>query len=135
MTLQRKNIRTSRDFVDNKWLDVKAKPDVLALIPKYPTLAEVSECSHSASADYEVLTTKLEANVEVKQKLSSSALSNDQENADEVHLMKPICINDEDKVDIGGDSGDGCGNEVKPILGLGSANQKYEAVEEMEVIA
>ncbi|PSS10432.1 DUF724 domain-containing protein [Actinidia chinensis var. chinensis] len=134
LTLQRKNIRTSRDFVDNKWLDVKAKPDVLALIPKYPTLAEVSECSHTASADYEVLTTKLEANVEVV-KLSSSALSNDQENTDEVHLMKPICINDEDKVDIGGDSGDGCGNEVKPILGLGSANQKYEAVEEMEVIA
>ena len=78
MTLQRKNIRTSRDFVDDKWLDVKARLDVLALIPKCPTLAEASECGCSASVDYEVLTTKLEANEEVKQKLSSSALSNDE---------------------------------------------------------
>ncbi|PSS24763.1 DUF724 domain-containing protein [Actinidia chinensis var. chinensis] len=78
LTLQRKNIRTSRDFVDDKWLDVKARLDVLALIPKCPTLAEASECGCSASVDYEVLTTKLEANEEVKQKLSSSALSNDE---------------------------------------------------------
>ncbi|KAL6990644.1 hypothetical protein U1Q18_008762 [Sarracenia purpurea var. burkii] len=142
LTLQRKNIRTSRDWVGNRWVDIKAKPDVLAHIPsatgpstespKCLTLAEASKCSPPAPMeDCRALTTKLEAVEVVKQKLSSSEPSHDWENLGEVDLMKRLSINDKVIVN-GSDSGR---KEAKSVVGLGPANyHKYDSVKEMEVV-
>ncbi|KAF5943464.1 hypothetical protein HYC85_017541 [Camellia sinensis] len=122
LTLQRKNIRTSRDWIANRWVDIKAKPDILSYISSI----------NSPTMKFPKCTSKLEPIKEVKQKLSSSATSNDQEIMEGVE-MKRLCINDEGKVDKGGDcGGDGVGKEAKLVLDVEPANQKCE-IEEMEV--
>lgn len=52
LTVARKNIRVSRDWIDRKWVNIKAKPDILSFLssifstcPKlrpFPVLAETN---------------------------------------------------------------------------------------------
>ncbi|KAM7530864.1 hypothetical protein LguiB_034274 [Lonicera macranthoides] len=58
LTLQRKNIRTSRDWVDNRWVNVQPKPDIISVISsklssdmKFPvSLNLVDSFGHCGSA-------------------------------------------------------------------------------------
>ncbi|KAL2473511.1 agenet domain-containing protein/bromo-adjacent-like proteiny (BAH) domain-containing protein [Forsythia ovata] len=53
LTIPRKKMRTSRDWIDNKWVDIKAKPDILSFLsstfipgvnlPSFPTLTGPSK--------------------------------------------------------------------------------------------
>ncbi|KAI8524948.1 hypothetical protein RHMOL_Rhmol13G0189400 [Rhododendron molle] len=143
LTVKRKNLRTSRDWVGNRWVDIKAKPDILSYIsstvspsvkfPKCSVLAEASDCGPSSLVDCDILTTKQKAAEDGKGELSNSAPSTAHD-TEEVDLMKQLCIGSEDKVVKGGDTGDGAGNEVKSVLDLGAANQKFEAVEGMGLV-
>ncbi|KAI3456571.1 hypothetical protein Pfo_013234 [Paulownia fortunei] len=55
LTVERKDIRVSKDWIDNKWVDVKAKPDILSLltsslnpIPKLP-VPQANSLGHANS--------------------------------------------------------------------------------------
>lgn len=81
-------MRASRDWVDNRWVDVKQKPDVVSFIcsslrpnPKLPTISTVDESSKhgdSASVDRNVLANSNPKAVEEKTKevSDSSAAEN-----------------------------------------------------------
>ncbi|XP_055827592.1 uncharacterized protein LOC129895843 [Solanum dulcamara] len=43
LEIQRKNLRTSRDWIDDKWVEVKGKKDIKSFISS--SLAELSKCS------------------------------------------------------------------------------------------
>ncbi|KAA8537278.1 hypothetical protein F0562_027035 [Nyssa sinensis] len=144
LILQRKNIRTSRDWIGNKWVDIKAKPDILSYIssvvspsmkhPMCSTLAEASECGVSAFVDHKVLTnSKIEALGKDKEQLPGSATSVYLDNVEGVSLGKRPRTEDKDKADgsCGSGGGDGAGKEVRSVLddAFQPANQKLEGAE------
>ncbi|KAH7838628.1 hypothetical protein Vadar_029273 [Vaccinium darrowii] len=138
LTLKRKNVRTSRDWVGNRWVDIKAKPHILSYVssnispsakfPKCSVLAEASDSGPSALVDCEILNNKHKAAEDIKGELLNSAPSTAHD-TEEVDLMKQLCIGSEDKVVKGVDTGNGAGNEARSVLDLGPANQKFGTVE------
>ncbi|XP_059624813.1 uncharacterized protein LOC132267922 [Cornus florida] len=129
LTLPRENTRTSRDWVGNRWVDIKAKPDIHHYIssivspgktlPTCLTLAEASECGGSSSVDHKVVTTfKLEAIEEGKPQATGLAISADLENKEGVNLRKRACINDNDKTGgtLYSGGNDGASKEAKATL-------------------
>lgn len=55
LTVKRKNIRISRDWIDGKWVSIKAKPDILSFLssifssgPKLPPLPILADTTTSA---------------------------------------------------------------------------------------
>ncbi|KAK9268252.1 hypothetical protein L1049_010695 [Liquidambar formosana] len=147
-TLRKNDIRTSRDWVGNTWVDVKARPDIICDIsatvspgmklPMSSTMGEASECGGSALLDHKVpIASKLEAVEEDKQELHGLLTSDDLlENVKQVNLRKQSCIGDGDGDDKcgGGDGGDDNGNAFKQDKSVleeesESANQRYEAAE------
>lgn len=128
LTLKRKHIRTSRDWIGNRWVDIKAKPDILSYISptvspsmKFSKCLVLAEASDHALVDCDILTTK--------DKAPSTSHA-----TEEVDLMKQLCVRSEDKVVKGGDTGDGAGNKAKSVLDIGPANQKFETVEGMGLV-
>lgn len=115
LTFDKKDVRTSRDWVDNRWVRVEAKPDILDYISAYisPSI-KLSACSgDNATPQHEFVTSKLEAVKEEEEEgLVGSAV---------VEVMKQPRISDES----------GAGNEDKSAMTEDheSANPKCEAME------
>lgn len=152
LTVQQKNVRTSRDWIDNRWVDVKEKPDILW----YLSANAISSIEHQASGsesasslEYKVVTTsKLEAIEENEPSLLGSVVSN--ENVKEVNLRQQHYVNDDDDVNIHGrndgdggdddkeedDNDDDAGNKAEVLLeeDLESVNQKSEAAKAFKVV-
>ena len=91
MTIEKKNIRKSRDWVGNRWVDIKAKPDILSCTPSIvgPSMNQpmssilVPTPGHGGSeeADHEVRTNvELEAVEEDELQLPGLATSDALEN-------------------------------------------------------
>uniref|UniRef100_A0A2P2IRT7 BAH domain-containing protein n=1 Tax=Rhizophora mucronata TaxID=61149 RepID=A0A2P2IRT7_RHIMU len=84
LIVQQTNVRTSRDWVDNRWVNIKPKPDILCYVS--------TSCISSASAENKFIKTmKLEAIEEYKPMVSSGVVD-----AKEVGLRKVTPVNEED---------------------------------------
>ncbi|XP_050288284.1 uncharacterized protein LOC126726910 isoform X2 [Quercus robur] len=127
LKLKRTNLRTSRDWVGNRWVDIKPKPDILSYLSENvspslklsmcSTSAEASECGGSALLEPKVFTTpKLEAVEEDKQASPNLAIHNDLlEKMKGVNFSKQSCSDDEDEDGDNNNNGD-----------LDSANQRCD---------
>ncbi|XP_052201341.1 uncharacterized protein LOC127807495 isoform X2 [Diospyros lotus] len=98
LTLQRKNIRTSRDWVGKKWVDIKTKPDIKKL-PRCSRLEEASEGCPFLPSDCIAPKTKVDPVKEVKGGVSSLITITDGENMERVDLGDRTCVQNEDNVD------------------------------------
>ncbi|XAR65752.1 hypothetical protein NMG60_11009968 [Bertholletia excelsa] len=117
LCVQRKHTRTSRDWVVNRWVDIKAKPDISAYISSLvnPKLLECGfECGQSTLLDCPIFTNKLNAVEEVQQNLSSLAISSD--------LMKQL--SNQKEVDKVGENGDAAGVGAISVLDDEPDNQE-----------
>lgn len=87
LTLQRKNVRTSKDWVNNRWLHVKAKPDILSIIsPNVSARMKLQSCT----------TPKLETVKEEKQELAVSMTTDDLETVEGINWKKRRCGDEDD---------------------------------------
>ncbi|PIN18616.1 hypothetical protein CDL12_08719 [Handroanthus impetiginosus] len=97
-TVKRKDIRMSKDWIDNKWVDIKAKPDILSILtsflnpplqlPPLPPLAELqakmkvpSSSKDGGSQDAKLL-----------QVPSSSTSSGNKKAVEDLHLEQLLLI-------------------------------------------
>ncbi|KAG8385856.1 hypothetical protein BUALT_Bualt03G0088700 [Buddleja alternifolia] len=95
-TVERKNMRVSKDWVDNKWVSLKPKSDILAFLsesfnpiitrPPLPVLAGQPKNSVPA--------TNTEGPQDAKGKLPSSSTSPNQKAVNELNLKKLLIIRD-----------------------------------------
>jgi hypothetical protein len=112
LKLQRKNVRTSRDWVGNRWVDIKAKPDILSYLSENASpslklsmssaLAEVSGRGGSALLEPKVcMSPKLETVEEDEQELPDLAISDDL-----LEKMKGVNSRKRPREDENGDNND-----------------------------
>ncbi|OVA20153.1 Bromo adjacent homology (BAH) domain [Macleaya cordata] len=109
LNIQKKNLRRSRDWDGNQWIDIKTNPDILSTIAAVlragtklsanSAIAKVAESGGSAMSDRKVPnTSKLDTVKESKQDLDGSAGSNViPENVTWVNLRKPTVTDDKGK--------------------------------------
>nr|DAD20248.1 TPA_asm: hypothetical protein HUJ06_021711 [Nelumbo nucifera] len=114
-TFQKENLRSSKDWFENQWVDIKAKPDILSAISAAvspgtklsgsTTIAKGADSGGSAMSDHELPTIKLETVEEDKQDLAGGFIGSDvpAEDVKWVTLRKRQRIEDEDRY---GNSGD-----------------------------
>ncbi|KAF8409716.1 hypothetical protein HHK36_005795 [Tetracentron sinense] len=106
-TFQRKNLRNSRDWVGNRWVDIKEKLDILSAISAAVsrlspstklstcwTIAKAAESGSPAISDCEVPMTFI---LDTVQEFAGSAGSNDLENVKWVNSRKRPWIKDKGK--------------------------------------
>ncbi|XP_042478426.1 uncharacterized protein LOC122059606 [Macadamia integrifolia] len=153
-TVQRKNLRSSRDWVANQWVDIEAKPDILSIISAAvspgtklsacSTMAKGTESGGSAMSDREgPSASRLETVEEGNQEIAVSARSDGMlENVKCENSRKRPWVEDEvKKGDEYGHDGDNDGNDhvsgdrVDMGKEFDCAGQKCEAIELMEIAA
>lgn len=131
-TFQKTDVRTSRDWVDNTWVDLKAKPDILSCIYKTvsPAVAGESECGGSAHLDHKVPSASGLEVVEDKPccLVTTNGLLN---NVNGANIgIGTLIISKDEKYKCGGDDDDNnAGKENKSVSEeiFESSNKKYEA--------
>ncbi|XWS19283.1 hypothetical protein CRYUN_Cryun31cG0002500 [Craigia yunnanensis] len=107
LTVQRENTRTSKDWVDNRWVNINGRPDILSYIsPDISLSMNPSTCSAMveasgfgsiASMEHEVLTTsKLEVVKEDEQELPGPASCDDPKDMNPMKVEKRPHGNDKD---------------------------------------
>ncbi|XP_020995602.1 uncharacterized protein LOC107482911 isoform X1 [Arachis duranensis] len=128
LTVQKKDIRISRDWVDNRWVDIAGKPNICSHLPSNVS-SRVGLSANSAVVDGSVSgcsailesksssIPKVEVAPKVEQELSGLEAPELESMKGVVTLGKPLAAIDEDE-DI--DSGDGgCDGETDNIDGDG----------------
>ncbi|KAI3466501.1 hypothetical protein Pfo_023164 [Paulownia fortunei] len=98
LTVAKKNIRVSRDWIDSKWVNIKAKPDILSFLssifsvgPKLPPLPILAGANSSAPANSEVLNPqKLDGSEDDKWQISSSCTSANLKAVEGLNLKKRL---------------------------------------------
>uniref|UniRef100_A0A6N2K8A7 BAH domain-containing protein n=1 Tax=Salix viminalis TaxID=40686 RepID=A0A6N2K8A7_SALVM len=117
LTVPRKNVRSSRDWVDNRWVDVMSKPDILRHLSADAVSSikfEAPVCDTAASLECKfVKTSRLEA---IEEDVPGSSVSGDPKIVKEVYSIQMPGVNEKDKLkthgavdDVGGD----CDHEEK----------------------
>lgn len=111
LKLQRKNVRTSRDWVGNRWVDIKAKPDIQSYLSENASrlkvsmssaMAEVSGRGGSALLEPKVCTSpRLETVVEDEQELTDLTISDDL-----LEKMRGVNLRKQPREDENGDNND-----------------------------
>ncbi|PNS97201.1 hypothetical protein POPTR_016G007500v4 [Populus trichocarpa] len=132
LAVPRKYTRSSRDWVDNKWVDVMAKPDILHYLSSDAISSiklEAQGCDSAASLEHKVVkTSRLEA-IEEDEPLPGSVLSYDLKNVKEVYLRQRPDVNEKDERKIHGGvdnddvSGDCDGEEKANIAADGGGEE------------
>ncbi|KAK9935869.1 hypothetical protein M0R45_012743 [Rubus argutus] len=142
LTFQRQDIiiRASRDWVDNKWVDVKAKPDILLYISKNVSSSmKLSTPYASAMEDiccFKVHTSPKPEAFEEKPELPNLAPVVDElENEKRVNLRKRPCTSNEDGNDNSSDGGTCNKGDLIFEEEVDPAYEKYETPVPMEVAA
>ncbi|KDO78519.1 hypothetical protein CISIN_1g006118mg [Citrus sinensis] len=114
LSVQRQNVRASKDWVGNKWVDVRGNPNILSYVSaNFKSSLRSSVCSaingalgdlNTALPEQEVLaTSKIEAVEEGKPELAGLVVIDDLKNVKESDMRKLHCHKDEDKiVEVGG---------------------------------
>ncbi|KAJ7946423.1 putative Agenet domain-containing protein / bromo-adjacent domain-containing protein [Quillaja saponaria] len=108
LTVDKKNVRVSRDWIHNRWVDIMVKPDIVDFVsPNVSSGIKLSTCSAMADRSRSIGSAVLESKVlkspkvESVQKdgLNSSGLdaSNDLENLNVVSLDKRLQMIDEEE--------------------------------------
>ncbi|KAL5838853.1 hypothetical protein ACOSQ3_016022 [Xanthoceras sorbifolium] len=98
LTVQREDVRASKDWVRNKWVDLVANPSLLS---------HVSGCGSSAFLEHQVHTTsKLETVKEDEQEVAGSAATDDLENVKVVDIKDQLYVHDEDGINKRGGGDD-----------------------------
>ncbi|XP_010939253.1 uncharacterized protein [Elaeis guineensis] len=113
---QRKNLRISKDWVGNQWVNIQAKPDILSAISSVSRGAKLTACSiftkgaesgGSAMSDQELLGTQANSNEEDKQAEASLSDRTDLDTKQVNSRKRPRDEGaeevSEEKVGIGGD--------------------------------
>lgn len=124
---QRKNLRISKDWVGNQWVDIVAKPDILSAISSVSHGAKLISCSifpkraesgSSAMSDQDVITTQANSNEEDKPAETSLSDKTDvtikQINSRKRPRDESSEEDSEEKVCAGGDYSWRLANEVGP---------------------
>lgn len=124
LTVEKKNIRISRDWVDNKWVDIPGKPNICSYLPSNVS-SSMRPSANSAVVDGSMsdCSAKLESNppsipkVEVAQKVEPASgleAHGDLESTKGMTLKKQLHAIHEDKDNNsdGGCDGDGDGDNV-----------------------
>lgn len=110
LTIHKENARISRDWICNKWVDIKGKPDILSYLSanlnpgmKLPPNSIPADASGSVSSPPPetsvIAASTLEAVKEVERDLPQPAPSNDQKDANEMNPRKRPRNNEESEVD------------------------------------
>ncbi|CAK7323299.1 unnamed protein product [Dovyalis caffra] len=115
LTVPMKNVRSSRDWVDDKWVDLMAKPDILRCLSADAISSiklEEPGCDSAAYLEHKVVkTSRLEA-IEEDEPLLGSVVSDDLKNVKEVLLRQRLDVNEKDELKIhGGVDNDGVGGD------------------------
>lgn len=96
MTVERRNIRVSKDWIDNKWVDIMAKPDILSIITSWLNpMPKVSLpiLSGSPLADSRVLSSSKRGGTQsVNQQLPSSSSSASKKAVEDLRLKELLKI-------------------------------------------
>ena len=108
-------MRSSRDWVDNKWVDVMAKPDILQYLSSDAISSiklEAQGCDSAASLEHKVVKTSRVESIEEDEPLPGSVVSYDLKNVKEVYLRQEPYANEKDERKIHGDvDNDDCEDE------------------------
>ncbi|XP_044496948.1 uncharacterized protein LOC123219208 isoform X2 [Mangifera indica] len=159
LTVQKKDVRTSKDWVGDKWVEVMVNPDILSFVSANTnsdvkhsmcsTIKEAQHCGSNALLEQKVITTsKLDVVKEVDAELAGSVMLDDLKNVKEVDIRKKPYVNVGNEISKVGDGNDedvndkankqDVGDEAKMILDNDysneSANQKKLVVESQQVI-
>ena len=136
LAVPRKNMRSSRDWVDNKWVDVMAKPDILHYLSSDAISSiklETQGCDSATPLEHKVVkTSRLEA-IEEDEPLPGSVVSYDLKNVKEVYLRQGPDVNEKDELKIHGGvdnddvSGDCDGEEKANIAADGGGGGEENA--------
>ncbi|KAK6133190.1 hypothetical protein DH2020_033080 [Rehmannia glutinosa] len=95
LTVARKNIRVSRDWIDGKWANIKAKPDILSFLSSIfnprPKPPPIPSSTSSPLANGEVVNPhKLEGSEDDKCQIPSSSPSANLQAAEKLNLKKRL---------------------------------------------
>ncbi|KAG8385857.1 hypothetical protein BUALT_Bualt03G0088800 [Buddleja alternifolia] len=130
MTVERKNMRVSKDWVDNKWISLKPKSDILAFLsesfnpiitrPPLPVLAGQSNNSVPATNSEVPTSLRLEGPQHGKGKLPSSSVSANGKAVGELNLNKQLIIRDNEEASqkSSGNAGKDDSSKGKSVLRL-----------------
>ncbi|KAK6917860.1 Bromo adjacent homology (BAH) domain [Dillenia turbinata] len=110
VTLERKNVRISSDWIDNRWVDIKVKPDILDFLSAAAgqiekviacsNLVAASDSGGSASINAKVVAPSPNTEVAEKEKQGSPGLfSSGDLIVSGSNLIKRLNINDDSKLD------------------------------------
>ncbi|XWS15456.1 hypothetical protein CRYUN_Cryun34aG0002500 [Craigia yunnanensis] len=107
LTVMRKNTRTSKDWVDNRWVDINGRPDILSYLSPDMSpimnstclaIVEASGFGSIASREHKVLTTsKLKVVKEDEQELPGPASCDDPKDVNAMKVEKRPHDNDKDE--------------------------------------
>ncbi|KAK6133201.1 hypothetical protein DH2020_033037 [Rehmannia glutinosa] len=97
LTVARKNIRVSRDWIDGKWVNIKAKPDILSFLSSIfnprPKPPPIPSSTSSPLANGEVVNPqKLEGSEDDKCQIPSSSPSANLQAAEKLNLKKRLVM-------------------------------------------
>lgn len=145
--MQRQNVRASKDWVGNKWVDVRGNPNILSYVSaNFKSSLRSSVCSaingalgdlNTALPEQEVLaTSKIESVEEGKPELAGLVVIDDLKNVKESDMRKLHCHKDEDKiVEVGGrDDNEDSNDKAELVLkdSTEPANQRKFVVDALE---
>lgn len=145
--MQRQNVRASKDWVGNKWVDVRGNSNILSYVSaNFKSSLRSSVCSaingplgdlNTALPEQEVLaTSKIEAVEEGKPELAGLVVIDDLKNVKESDMRKLHCHKDEDKiVEVGGrDDNEDSNDKAELVLkdSTEPANQRKFVVDALE---
>lgn len=147
LSVQRQNVRASKDWVGNKWVDVRGNPNILSYVSaNFKSSLRSSVCSaingalgdvNTALPEQEVLAaSKIEAVEECKPELAGLVVIDDLKNVKESDMRKLHCHKDEDKiVEVGGrDDNEDSNDKAELVLkdSTEPANQRKFVVDALE---
>ncbi|KAM1347979.1 hypothetical protein ACFX2I_037051 [Malus domestica] len=126
MSFQRKDVRASKDWIENRWVDVKAKPDILSYVSENIS-SSMKLLSISASSVAKTCS-KHEAVEEKQESPDLAPPDEDSGKVTRVNLRKQPCTSNEDEIN---NSSDGNGSDDCAC----NKTEKCEAPEATEVAA
>ncbi|XP_011095931.1 uncharacterized protein LOC105175245 [Sesamum indicum] len=128
LTIKRKDIRVSKDWIDNKWVDVRVKPDILSFLtsslnpmPRVQ-LPSLPQANRSGLGDNNTPSSSNVGGSEAgKQQLPSSSTAANKKGVEELHLKELLKIKENE--DWTRKSSSDAGPSGKPAARVNSGSQ------------
>ncbi|KAM1124076.1 hypothetical protein EV2_005560 [Malus domestica] len=126
MSFPRKDVRASRDWVENRWVDVKAKPDVFSYVSE--NISSSTKLLSVSSSSMAKASSKLEAVEEKQESPDLAPLDEELGKVTRMNMRKWPCTSNEDEIN---NSSDGNGGDDCAC----NKTEKCETLEATEVAA